>query len=172
MSVSVTTADWHFLPAQQSTHAPLSLDSWIMRLAGADYAKEGMDDKIVEIINSQLSQEEYSVLMNVENYKNSLNHDSLQGSPILREYLTVFWEYADAPFNEFMSKVMASDSKNQHHLSYVVFGINPINFSVRVPDGNYRVTVTLGSKKRAAQTVVRAESRRHYTDVISTRKFL
>ena len=37
--------------------------------------------------------------------------------------------------------------------------VNPINFSVRVPDGNYRVTVTLGSKKRAAQTVVRAESR-------------
>ena len=49
-------------------------------------------------------------------------------------------------------------------------GAAPINFSVRVPDGNYRVTVTLGSKKRAAQIVVRAESRRHYTDVISTRK--
>jgi hypothetical protein len=49
-------------------------------------------------------------------------------------------------------------------------GVAPIDFSVRVPDGNYRVTVTLGSKKRAAQTVVRAESRRHYTDVISTKK--
>ena len=48
--------------------------------------------------------------------------------------------------------------------------VAPINFSIRVPDGNYRVTVTLGSKKRAAQTVVRAESRRHYTDVVSTKK--
>ena len=48
--------------------------------------------------------------------------------------------------------------------------VAPIDFSVRVPDGNYRVTVTLGSKKRAAQTVVRAESRRHFTDVVSTRK--
>lgn len=46
----------------------------------------------------------------------------------------------------------------------------PIDFSVKVPDGNYRVTVTLGSKKRAAQTVVRAESRRHYADLVSTKK--
>ena len=46
----------------------------------------------------------------------------------------------------------------------------PISFAVQVPDGNYRVTVTLGSKKRAAQTVVRAESRRHYTDLIATKK--
>ena len=49
-----------------------------------------------------------------------------------------------------------------------IYSVNPIDFSVRVPDGNYRVIVTLGSKKRAAQTVVRAESRRHYTDVITT----
>ena len=51
-----------------------------------------------------------------------------------------------------------------------IYSAGPINFSVPVPDGNYRVTVTLGSKKRAAKTVVRAESRRHYTDVISTKK--
>ena len=36
----------------------------------------------------------------------------------------------------------------------------PIYFSVNVPDGNYRVTLVLGSKKRAAETWVRAESRR------------
>ena len=46
----------------------------------------------------------------------------------------------------------------------------PFDFSVQVPDGNYRVTVTLGNKKKAGQTVVRAESRRHYFDVISTKK--
>lgn len=33
-------------------------------------------------------------------------------------------------------------------------------FSVKVPDGNYRVTVTLGSKKAKGNTTVRAESRR------------
>ena len=46
----------------------------------------------------------------------------------------------------------------------------PFNFAVAVPDGNYRVTVTLGNKKKAGQTVVRAESRRHYVDMVSTKK--
>ena len=46
----------------------------------------------------------------------------------------------------------------------------PFSYSVAVPDGNYRVTVTVGHKKRAGQTVVRAESRRHFFDVISTKK--
>lgn len=51
-----------------------------------------------------------------------------------------------------------------------IYSADPINFSVKVPDGNYRVTVTLGSKKRAAQTVIRAESRRHYSDLVTTKK--
>ena len=46
----------------------------------------------------------------------------------------------------------------------------PFTFSVAVPDGNYRVIITLGNKKRAGQTVVRAESRRHYFDLIATKK--
>lgn len=46
----------------------------------------------------------------------------------------------------------------------------PFYFSVRVPDGNYRVTVTLGSKKRAAVTTVRAESRRLFIENLATRK--
>ena len=32
----------------------------------------------------------------------------------------------------------------------------PFYFSVKVPDGNYKVTVTIGSKKKAAETVIRA----------------
>ena len=39
-----------------------------------------------------------------------------------------------------------------------------------VADGNYKVTVTLGSKKRAAHTVVRAESRRLMVESSTTRK--
>ena len=46
----------------------------------------------------------------------------------------------------------------------------PFAFSVAVPDGNYRVTVTIGNKRRAGQTVVRAESRRHFVDLVTTRK--
>lgn len=37
---------------------------------------------------------------------------------------------------------------------------NPKSYAVEVPDGNYKVTVVLGSKKKAAKTVVRAEARR------------
>lgn len=46
----------------------------------------------------------------------------------------------------------------------------PFSYAVAVADGNYKVTVTLGSKKRVGQTVVRAESRRHYTDLITSKK--
>ena len=46
----------------------------------------------------------------------------------------------------------------------------PFYFSVKVPDGNYRVMVELGSKKKAASTMVRAESRRLYAENIVTAK--
>lgn len=46
----------------------------------------------------------------------------------------------------------------------------PFFFSVNVPDGNYRVTVTLGSKKKAGVTTVRGESRRLFLENIATRK--
>ena len=36
----------------------------------------------------------------------------------------------------------------------------PFFFSVRVDDGNYRVRVVLGAKKKAGETTVRAEGRR------------
>ena len=48
---------------------------------------------------------------------------------------------------------------------------NPPYFpSVNVPDGNYRVTVTLGSKKKAGVTTVRGESRRLFLENVATRK--
>lgn len=46
----------------------------------------------------------------------------------------------------------------------------PFFYSVAVPDGNYKVTVTLGSRKRAAKTVVRAESRRLFVEEVPTKK--
>ncbi len=47
---------------------------------------------------------------------------------------------------------------------------SPFFFSVRVPDGNYRVTLTLGSRRRAAVTTVRAESRRLFVENLATKK--
>ena len=46
----------------------------------------------------------------------------------------------------------------------------PLFFSVKVPDGNYRVTVVVGSKKRAGSTVLRAENRRLFVEQCATRK--
>lgn len=46
----------------------------------------------------------------------------------------------------------------------------PFFYSVKVPDGNYKVTVTLGSKKKAGKTVVRAENRRLMVDEVATKK--
>lgn len=43
-------------------------------------------------------------------------------------------------------------------------------FSVSVPDGNYKVTITVGSKKRRAHTTVRAESRRLFVQDAETKK--
>lgn len=43
-------------------------------------------------------------------------------------------------------------------------------FSVSVPDGNYKVTLTVGSKKKAAHTTVRAESRRLFVQNAETKK--
>ena len=51
-----------------------------------------------------------------------------------------------------------------------IAGTEPFYFSVPVKDGNYRVTVTLGSKKKAGQTVVRAESRRLMVEDCTTKK--
>lgn len=46
----------------------------------------------------------------------------------------------------------------------------PFYFSVKVPDGNYRVTVVLGNRKYAGETTVRAESRRMMVEKCVTRK--
>lgn len=43
-------------------------------------------------------------------------------------------------------------------------------FSVAVPDGNYKVTLTLGSTRKAGVTTVRAESRRLLLESVPTKK--
>ena len=46
----------------------------------------------------------------------------------------------------------------------------PFRYSVKVPDGNYRVSVTIGSRKKAGETAVRAESRRLFFEPQPTKK--
>ena len=46
----------------------------------------------------------------------------------------------------------------------------PFTRNIEVPDGNYKVTVVLGSKKKAGKTVVRAENRRLMIDEVATKK--
>ena len=46
----------------------------------------------------------------------------------------------------------------------------PFYFSVKVDDGNYRVKVELGSKKRVGETTVRAEGRRLLAHNVATKK--
>lgn len=46
----------------------------------------------------------------------------------------------------------------------------PQKFAVAVPDGNYKVTLTIGSKKKAAITTVRTENRRLMVDNLATKK--
>lgn len=46
----------------------------------------------------------------------------------------------------------------------------PFFFSVRVPDGNYKVTVRLGNKKQVGMTTVRGESRRLFIENRGTKK--
>ena len=41
---------------------------------------------------------------------------------------------------------------------------------MKVPDGNYRVSVTIGSRKKAGETAVRAESRRLFFEPQPTKK--
>ena len=47
---------------------------------------------------------------------------------------------------------------------------DPFYFSVKVDDGNYRVKVELGSKKRVGETTVRAEGRRLLVHNVATKK--
>ena len=73
----------------------------------------------------------------------------------------------------FLTVVCLSFSKVQAQVIDTVLNKvseKPFYFSVPVDDGNYLVTVTLGAKKRAAQTVVRAESRRLMVENCVTEK--
>ena len=65
-------------------------------------------------------------------------------------------------------EVIAEARKSQNETYRLSEGI--FYFSVAVPDGNYKVTVTMGSKKAKGNTTVRAESRRLFVQNVDTKK--
>lgn len=65
-------------------------------------------------------------------------------------------------------EVIAEARKSQNETFHLSDGI--FYFSVAVPDGNYKVTVTIGSKKSKGNTTVRAESRRLFVQNVETKK--
>lgn len=56
------------------------------------------------------------------------------------------------------------------HTSWDGKSKKPFFFSVHVPDGNYKVTITLGSRTKAGVTTVRGESRRLFYEHVPTKK--
>src|SRR5574344_2874250 len=64
--------------------------------------------------------------------------------------------------------VIAEARKRQNETYRLSDGI--YYFSVSVPDGNYKVTVTVGSGKQKGNTTLRAESRRLFVQNLETKK--
>jgi lysophospholipase L1-like esterase len=70
---------------------------------------------------------------------------------------------------DFDSKVSAENNGGKNLLSSdLVKSDKPFYFSVALPEGNYKVTVTLGDPKNAALSTVKAESRRLMLENIKT----
>ncbi len=70
---------------------------------------------------------------------------------------------------DFDSKVSAENNGGKNLLtSDLVRSDKPFYFSVALPEGNYKVTVTLGDPKNAALSTIKAESRRLMLENIKT----
>lgn len=71
---------------------------------------------------------------------------------------------------DFDSKVEGFDRGGKNPLTAdLVRSDKPFYFSVAVPEGNYRVSVSLGDRKQSALTTVKAESRRLMLEDIKTK---
>lgn len=64
----------------------------------------------------------------------------------------------------------ANDSSYGYDFNMISGGDNPYFFSVDVPEGNYRVTLTLGNKYAETNTTIKAESRRLMLENVNTPK--
>jgi len=70
---------------------------------------------------------------------------------------------------DFDSKVTAVERPGKDPLtSHLVKSDKPFYFSVALPEGNYKVTVSLGDSKEGSETTIKAESRRLMLEGIKT----
>jgi lysophospholipase L1-like esterase len=69
--------------------------------------------------------------------------------------------YTDTYGFDFATTVQAADN--------AVTSNKPFYFSVNVPEGNYKITLTLGSKKESSLLTVKAESRRLMLEKVATK---
>ena len=97
-------------------------------------------------------------------YNNDHTHSSLLGARTNAASITEGLRYTDCPLKQYLKPVSVTVNPDDKG------GKEPFFVSFDVPDGNYKVTVKLGNKKRAGVTTVRGESRRLFLDRVATKK--
>ena len=105
-----------------------------------------------------------SMLMNAQTYNFSFDGRDKTATKVNAEDVY----NKDKGYGYDFQEVIASAKASQTEIFKLSEGI--FYFSVNVPDGNYKVTATLGSKKKKANTTVRAESRRLFVQNAETKK--
>lgn len=94
---------------------------------------DGMDEDIVGVLDSQLTEQELSVLTDESNYYYSLSGASFDGAPMLRVYNSVFWEYSHKPLDELLAEAERVESARDYSF-YAVFDGDPIKICVSKKD--------------------------------------
>lgn len=69
----------------------------------------------------------------------------------------------------FDSRVTAGGSSGKKMEESYIATSSPAYFSIKLPEGNYRLTIWFGSKTQASSTMVRAECRRLLTESVRTK---
>ena len=100
-------------------------------------------------------------------YNHDHTHTSLTGAKMNAKSVAKGLMRNDSPLSKYLisSTTIVEDMSKRDPKNN-----DPFIYSAELPDGNYKVTVVLGSKKKAGKTVVRAESRRLMVDEVTTKK--
>ena len=102
--------------------------------AFAETISIGMDEDIIGIISSQLTEQELSILTDESNYHPSFAGASLNGIPILRVHNYLYWEYSDKPLDELLAEAKRYEDSIRKYF-YVVFDEEPYEVYVQNKDG-------------------------------------
>lgn len=97
-------------------------------------------------------------------YQGDHTHTSLEGARANAASIAEGLRYSRSSLKQYLKSVKYSAKAPDHS------DRKPFFMHFDVPDGNYKVTVKLGNRKRAGVTTVRAESRRLFLDHVATKK--